>query len=282
MATYNTEEIKRLSNLLATNVMFKLEYSAVANKTRKILLVEGGTDVQFIEKIKTNVVDCINADRIFNSNASFRSSSSVRVNSKNSIVQLIFGISKFPSPFIIYPSDLDKWDLYGLVDLDCDELDAGCSLPRLFITDTHDLETLIMSTDEDVFDNIDVCKISREDVSKAYFVAYQLAKTREILNDFFDDKTFDLRVISCSSGQVDFSSFVDDFKINIVEIAKHIAKNSENVLSSSKINQLTERILREKGIKKRYTLEGLWKQDLSTFDASYFRCLEIISLQSYL
>jgi len=266
MAAYNAEEIKRLANLLAANVRFKLEYSAVANKTRKVLLVEGGTDVKFISNIKTSVVDCLNADHVFNSNASFRTSPTIRVNSKNAIAQLIFGISKFPSPFIAYPGDLDKWDLYGLVDLDCDELGAGVSLPRLFITDTHDLETLIMSTDESVFDNIDVCAISKEDVLKSCFVAYQLAKTRELLDGYFDEKTFDLRTISCGSREVDFSSFVNDCKINIADIANYIVKNSENVLSTPKINQLIGRIIKEKGIKKRFTPEGLWKQDLSTFD----------------
>ncbi len=270
MAAYNAEETKRLANLLAANVRFKLEYSAVANKTRKVLLVEGGTDVKFISNIKTSVVDCLNADNVFNSNASFKTPHSIRVNSKNAIAQLIFGISKFPSPLIAYPSDLDKWDLYGLVDLDCDELGAGVSLPRLFITDTHDLETLIMSTDESVFANIDVCTISKEDVSKAYFVAYQLAKTRELINDYFDEKTFDLRTVSCGSREVDFSLFVNNCKISVVGLAKYIAKNSETVLSPPKVTKLIEQIMNEKGVKKRFTSEGLWKQDLTTFDIDSF------------
>ena len=114
MAAYNAEEIKRLANLLAGNVKMKMDYAAVANKNRKILLVEGGTDVSFVNNIKTNTVDCLSADNIFNSNASFRTTTPKRVNSKNAIVQLILGISKYPSPFIAYPDDVDKWDLYGL------------------------------------------------------------------------------------------------------------------------------------------------------------------------
>ena len=69
MAAYNADEIKRLAVLLAGNVKFKAEYSAIANKTRKVLLVEGGTDEKFINNIKIDTLVCINADKVFNSNA---------------------------------------------------------------------------------------------------------------------------------------------------------------------------------------------------------------------
>ena len=65
MAAYNIEEIKRLSNLLAANVRLKLEYSSFANKTKKLLLVEGSTDVMFISHIKTNIIFCSFIKRIF-------------------------------------------------------------------------------------------------------------------------------------------------------------------------------------------------------------------------
>ncbi len=266
MSAYNFNEIKRLSNRLAAHAKLKLEYAAVANKTRKVLLVEGATDNKFVSHIKSDVVDCINADHVFNRETFFRESSPKHINSKNAIAQLIFGITKIPSPFIVYPDDIDKWDLYGMVDLDCDEISSGECVPRLLVTDTHDLETLLISTDKNVFDNIDNCSISKEDIAKAYFVAFQLATARALLDKYYNDQTFNLQVISCGSYTVDFSAFVYDYKANIIDLVKYIIKHSESDLTTKKVNQLVAEIGEDKHIKKKFNTDGLWKQELSTFD----------------
>lgn len=262
----NPNEIKRLANLLASNAKFKLDYTAVLNKTRKILLVEGSTDRSFINKIKTDIVDCMVADQVFNNNAVFSTTASKTVNCKNAIATLIFGLTRIPSTFIIYPENIDQWDIYGMVDLDCDELNSGIQIPRLFVTDTHDLETLLISTDDDVFYRIDNCEVSEQDIKKSFFVAYQLAKSRELLGNYHDNQEFNLGAISSGSHKLDFSLFVQDDKISLFDLCKYITENSNNKKSSTKLKKLTTNIVNDKSFKKKYNVDGIWKQELSRFD----------------
>ena len=268
MALYQFDEVDRLANLLATNARLKLEYAKYASKSRKLLLVEGASDAEFVEHVKANEVDCVIADHVFNSNQALRTTPQDHVNCKDAIVMLILGISHFPSPFVVYPDDMDKWDLYGLVDRDCEELRASNRTPRLFVTDTRDLETLLMSTDSNIWQRIEKCEISRRDVSQAVFIAYQLAKVRELLTDYHDSSSFDLQALFCGSHQVSFSSFVQDGRVNLKSVIQYVTQQSEQPMTKPKQKKLIEKLFGEKSVKKRFNMDGEWKQELSAFDYS--------------
>ena len=268
MAAKNLNELERLVGLLAAKAKFKTDYTAYANKTRKLLIVEGVTDEAFIKKIKKDTVDCIVANNVFNSDTRFRTTPTEPINCKNAIVKVIYGISHFPSPFIAYPDDLDKWDLYGLVDLDCDEIGVAQHTPRLFITDTRDLETLILYSDEEVWDKLDKCEISESDIKQSFFVAYQLSEVRALLAEHHDMEKFNLRAVSCGSRRLDFDAFVKENKISLMDIIKYIAKESGEALSAEKMKRMFAGIVGSKNGKKRFDAEGIWKQDISSFDIS--------------
>ena len=118
MAGNPFDETARLANLLAAHAKLKFDYSAFLKKERKLIIVEGSTDKEFISNVKSESVDCIVASSVFNGNASFRTSATESVNCKKAIVQIIQGVSRYPSFIIQKPNDIDKWDLYGMVDLD--------------------------------------------------------------------------------------------------------------------------------------------------------------------
>ena len=268
MAGNPFDETARLANLLAAQAKLKFDYSAFLKKERKLVLVEGSTDKEFITNVKSESVDCIVANSVFNGNASFRTSATKSINCKKAIVQIIQGISRYPSFIIHKPNDIDKWDLYGMVDLDCDELGAGVPTERLFVTDTHDLETLILKTDDALLDRLEGCEIPHDDVKKAYFVAYQLSELRDILKDIHDQNAFDLGVISCGSRQVEFNSFLHETKVCFADLVKYIAEKSGNVYSGAKKKQIIDRMLKSKDGKRKFDAEGLWKQEISSFDIS--------------
>ena len=268
MAGNPFDETARLANLLAAQAKLKFDYSAFLKKERKLILVEGSTDKEFISNVKSESVDCIVASSVFNGNASFRTSATESVNCKKAIVQIIQGISRYPSFIIQKPNDIDKWDLYGMVDLDCDELGAGVPTERLFVTDTHDLETLMLKTDDILLDKLEGCEISHDDVKKAYFVAYQLSQLRDILKDIHDRNAFNLGIISCGSRQVEFNSFLHETKVCFPDLVKYIAEKSGNVYSSEKKKQIIDRVLKSKEGKRKFDAEGLWKQEISSFDIS--------------
>lgn len=267
MAVTNPNEVLKLAHKLATTAKFKIEAATSANRSVKFLLVEGKTDKDFMDHVKATNVDCLIADHIFNERESgLRTRPLERINCKDAIVQLIVGLSRFPSSFITYPSNIDKLEIYGLVDSDCDELRAGAATPRLFITHTHDLETMLLSTDKSIFDRIENCNIPTQDIGQAYFIAFQLAYARESLDEYYDKDSFDLGKISCGSNQVDFLSFVQNSKINIIQIAKYVSENSPQPHPTQKFNQMCEKILKDKAVRKKFGNDGNWKQELENFN----------------
>ena len=259
-------EIEHLTGLLAANVRFKLDYRMYTSNKRKLLIVEGATDYEFIKHIQNDCVDCIVAAKVFNSNNQFRTWPGESINCKNAIVKIITGISHYPSPFIKYADDVDKWDLYGMVDSDCEEIGSSRPTPRLFVTDTHDLETLLLSTDEDIFLRLEECEIQHEDITNAFFIAYQLATIRCELKQY--SKDIDLQTISCGSRDVDFSSFIEDYKICVPELIKYMSDNSRERISNSKIKTIVKSICACKSLKKKIDAEGIWKQSVQEFSAS--------------
>ena len=264
MAVNRLDDIKRLVNLLVAEAVLKLDCQMYLSNKRKLLIVEGTTDQAFIGKLINELVDCIVAAKVFQNNSQFRTQSSGNISCKNAIVKIIVGISNFPSPFVAYPADLDKWNLFGLVDSDCEELSTCKPLPRLFITDTHDLETLLLSTDGELLTRIEECEISLADVKKAYHIAYQLAYLREELAIYRGD--LDLRLISCGSGQVDLCAFVNDGVINLNALVKYIVLKSSNKLPPSKVTKICNSIVSSKTGRKKIDLNGNWKQLFDQFD----------------
>lgn len=259
-------EIERLAGLLAANARFKLDYRMYISKKRKLLIVEGATDYEFIKHIQNDCVDCIVAAKVFNSNNQFRTKPGESINCKNAIVKIITGISHYPSPFIKYADDLDKWDLYGMVDSDCEEIGSSRPTPRLFVTDTHDLETLLLSTDDDLLSRLEECEIQHEDITNAFFIAYQLATIRSEVEPY--KKDIDLQTIRCGSHDVDFSSFVEDLKISVPELIRYMSDNSRDSISGSKIKSIVKSVCACKNLKKKIDAEGVWKQSVQEFSAS--------------
>lgn len=261
------KEITDLANRLAANIRLKADYKTFLNKERKLLVVEGSTDEKFVDRVKCDKVDCISAKKVFKSNNCFRTNPAVStINYKNAIATLIFGVSHYPSPIVKYPDDVNKWDIYGLVDRDYDEQIGGKPTPRLFVTDTHDLETLLISTDSNVLQNIDTCEISEEDISSALFMAYQLSFVRDLLSAYHDSENFQLSTISCGSRDVSFGQFFTDSRMNLYQLVKYIAAQSGNNLTEAKVKRIYEGARNSKFGRKRFTTEGIWKQEIRAFD----------------
>lgn len=255
-------EIEKLANLLAAEAKFRLDYKMYLSNMRKLLIVEGTTDQTFIKKVQGETVDCIVAAKIFRSNNRFRTTPTENINCKNAIVKIIKGISYYPSPLIKYPEDLDKWDLYGLVDKDCDEIGVGRPTPRLFITDTHDLETLMLATDNDLLERLEECEIRQDDIDKAYYISYQLALTRDLLRAYHNE--LDLKAISGSTREIELYEFMEHDRINLTHVISYINKMSQNKISRARCSKIFTEISKNKKGKKLFE-NGVWKHTLQDF-----------------
>ena len=262
------EDIQKLASLLVSNIPFKLDYKKYLNDERKLLVVEGTTDECFVKNIKNENVDCVTASKVFSSNAALSTGPKSRVNSKEAIYSLIVGISNYPSNIIRYPSDIDKWDIYGLIDRDDEDCDPPRPLARLLVTDTHDLETLMMSTDKEILQRLDGCGITQEDIDKAHYLAYQLSESRAILKKYYDPESFDIRVISTGSYSVIFSEITDKDRINIHKLINYVIERSEDPIPEGRRQGFCDSVCEDKKIRRNYDPDGCWKAGPSEFNGS--------------
>lgn len=254
-------EVEYLTNIIVGNLGFKLDYYKKGIK--KLLIVEGATDEFFLNHFKGCNVDCIVAKKAFISNNMLRTMPVKNVNCKNAIINIITGVSYYPSPFIKYKSDFDKCDVYGMVDADYENYEFSRQLQRLFVTDTHDLETLLLWTDQELLLRLKECEIKREEIFDAYYIAYQLSVIRHEL--FSWRETLCLEYISCGASQVDFSCFLSGKEISIPKLVEYINSKSIVKINTSKYKCIVKHVCNSKILKKKINEEGVWSQSVSEF-----------------
>ncbi|MBR0191274.1 MAG: hypothetical protein IJQ31_04325 [Thermoguttaceae bacterium] len=241
------------------------DYKVFSKQTEKYLLVEGDLDRQFFEKQFAMRVQCVVVSNIIKNRAALSSSSfksksqtqNVKTNIKSVIYEVIVGLAKFPAAPWIKPSGMEKWPLYGIIDLDFNDEVQYEKFKKLFVTETHDLETMILATDENVLSKVN-CDFTEDQIKKAFFMAYQMAFIRKNLPD---DLPHTLEKIQNQSGEVDFPSFFDGLKMNLSKLITLLAKDSSGINPKTFPN-----LLQKKEYKKYFTEEGIWNQDYDSFD----------------
>ena len=204
------DKVNEYVNSLMANLSFKADYQSFLKKNgekARLLIVEGTTDETFVKNVISPDVACMIARKAFMKRASFGAETREQaINYKAAIVQLVYGLSKMPQ--IISCKGSENWIVYGMIDLDFDDEDSNLykKTSQLFVTDTHDLETLLLSTDSELLRRVKRCSIDEKDIKWAFSVAYQLGVMRSVLRD--SDMRLDLSALA--AGSTDYSCFVDD------------------------------------------------------------------------
>lgn len=204
---------------------------------KKLLIVEGLTDKQFMENIKKEDVIC--------QNVNFITCNDSISNCKKVIIDLLDGLY---GPPILFkrPKGSENWKVFGMIDKDYDEYQ---NKPKCFMTDTHDLETLMLSTAEDLLQKIllekivlpviefDIQQQIYNDVEKALFLAYQLGTMRKLLIG-----KISLYGLSVHEGEpVDYSAFVDGDRISLKKLISYLNKRLAD-LKEKLLEQLSKKL----------------------------------------
>ena len=256
-------EIVRYKDYLLNNLGFHGEYDEATGIKRNILLVEGSTDVAFLENIKREETKVCSVADIMRSRAAFSSSSSpeqIPYNSKLVIMELIKHISLIPES-IQCPKGADKWPLFGLVDRDFDDGGDYSKYKKLFFTDSHDLETLMLSTDAGLLSRLEQCDISEENLRIALYLSVQLAEYRKAIQQDNNLKSAD---ISEQDGTVDFESFTEEgYTIDLGKLLSHINSKSDEPLSKGNLKKVHQAIT--VNMRKLLDREGKWKKKFDSF-----------------
>ena len=253
------KSVERAVNMLAGTLHMRMDFNSFNTGKQKLLIVEGQTDEKFIKGHLRDDVVCMVANKAFGTGNGFAPKPTI--NNKRAIIEVVYGLSVLPA-IIKCPKGSEKWSVYGMIDMDFDDEGSHSNTSKLFVTDTHDLETLMILTDGGLFQRIKKCAISTDDTQKALFMAYQMGKIRQLISD-----EISIEPISSGKREVVYSSFFsEDYKVSIGAVISYINQNTEEPLSAAKEKKLVSRLLKDKSIKKCLSQEGFWKDNLESFD----------------
>jgi len=256
-----SEVIKYKDNLL-NNLRFLGEYDVAVGLRKKVLLVEGATDQKFIGHIKGADTRCLSVADFMRARSAFstsRSPAPAPYNSKVVITTILKHIAWYPDYFD-FPKGAETWPLYGLVDNDFDDSNEYARVTKLFFTDTHDLETLMMATDKDLLTRLKQCSITADEMKAALYIANQMAAFRQTIKD---NGNLNPGLINTSDGTIAFEEFTDGNMVDLAKLLQYINGKSENTLSKEKLKRTRESIIKD--MKKKLDKEGRWKKSLESF-----------------
>jgi len=253
-------EVQKYVNYILNTLQLKGEYNTSTGLKNNVLIVEGITDEVFIGKIIHPDARCYAISKMIQARNAFSSTQTVtKVNCKELIIEILKRLVQSPE-FFGFPKGSEKWPLFGMVDRDYDEPSQFIRIQKLFFTDTHDLETIMLSTDSDLLTRIEECNIDHESVKKALFLAYQLAQYRIAI---FDEGTLDPVLINESDGTVNYQSFSNEITIHLGSLLSFINERQSSRVSAAKLNRVYHSIITK--MKKYVDKEGQWKKSFSSF-----------------
>ena len=257
------KKVERTVNMLAGSLHMRMDFNNLNTGAKKLLIVEGQTDEQFIHKHLCGDVICMVANKAFGTTNGF--SQEQRLNCKQAIMEVVYGLSVYPT-IITCPKGSENWKVFGMIDMDFDEVGNYTKTAKLFITDTHDLETLMLSTEPDLLQKIKGCVICAEDAKKALFMAYQLGRMRQWLKLTDEIST---KSLSAGNDEIEYSNFIiEEYRISFKSLISYLNKKAEKTISAVKEKKLFEQLSKNKSVKKYLTKEGIWYSGIDSFDVA--------------
>ena len=260
------ETVNKHVELLAANMALKANYARFAGSSKRMIIVEGNTDRKFVQNILLEDVWCMTSEDVFTNDFYRRTDSEqVKKSNKQIIVDVVYGLDVYPT--LITTKGLEEWRVYGMIDRDFDDSRLHQKSKKLFITDTHDLETLLLSTDEKLLGKIDKCTISAEDIRVAFFISYQLGVIKNAIIDVCGSY-LSVGPLSAGNKDINYGEFISDRNVSVPALMNYLNSNIKHRLPAPKLGLYMKKVLSHNSIKKRVDKSGLWKQSPEDFDPS--------------
>lgn len=203
-------------------------------KEKYYVYVEGKTDKTFYCKILNNdSVLCRSVSEATQSDLCFKDPKS----NKKSIVNSLL-LKKSPP-------------IFGIVDRDNDTKSSGNGL---FYTDTRDLETLLVLSDDKLCEKLG-CQVDSQDVKQALFMAYQWGYLKQAFELHKNPNEIRKKIILGAE-----SYFNDEHQINVPSIREHLKKIGSEHPSNQELKKF---INADKNINGTH-----WKGTIALFEAN--------------
>lgn len=216
---------------IINDLPFKIDVSGFGGKTP--IIVEGSTDRMFLRHLPYEIsskLEITVADKdLFGNGKGSR---------KKSIEEVIYALEKV-RPLYSFPKGAENWKIFGMVDLDDGIEPKYSGLKSLLYGDTHDLETMMLSSDEELIDNLPVY-IPDEEKNNAYFMAYQynLVKKASIAHT-------DLMVTGISAIE-DVKRLFNDGMLDVEKCIRLFIKNTKSdSVNTKNLNKIVATIYKD-------------------------------------
>lgn len=238
----NVNFIKNDIDAVIRVLALKYSYRKHLDAKCPMVLVEGKTDVSFYNSYKKdNVLFVPIGDIVLNGNRPKIEEKRYVPNNKSVICNIVYGLSVIPAE-VHCPDYAKVWNIYGIVDKDFEEDFGDFKMSTmLFQTDTHDLETLLIMSDEAVLTNIQDLDLTEDEITKAEALAFELAAIRAGIAKF---TTLRHNLLKEENGLVDYSNIVDGKDISITKAVNLINNRSTSTSKYDKqyVNDIVGRI----------------------------------------
>jgi hypothetical protein len=263
MPKIDQEKMEKYTKILLSYLKLKFCSMKRSNED-KLLLVEGGTDLRFLNKILNENVVCKDSRSVFLTPLP----EDQHFNCKAAIVNSVVKLSSFPNE--LEKNILNNISVYGMIDMDDDDPNTYTRYKMLFYTDTHDLETLLKKSDPGLFSRIKTFKMTVDEYYKVLFMAYQLAIVRGTLAPcLYHSKTklqLSVSPLRAGTNDIDFGMFFKDCQIELPNVIKYIANKEQIKVSNSNLNKILAEYMGVKMNAKHFNKKTyIWKSKLGEF-----------------
>ena len=225
-----------LDNYISNYTKSYLALKQESNKTpTKFVLVEGYLDKDFYQKLLPSYTNnrLIVINDIINTYLALKSNLQKRYDNKVEILKIVIKTNF---------QYLNSNNIYGIVDRDFDEDYPTIRNDRVLSDTTHDLETMLISTEFNVLKTI--FNFDENKFNTSMFMAYQIGTIKNCISKYISTSP-----PHSINNFIDMKMFFDNDKLNIKNFVNYInnnAKNTDNSNKKLKYNELIDRLKKQK------------------------------------
>lgn len=232
---------KKYVELTQAGLLAKYNYVEFTCDESNIMLVEGSIDKLFYNRQNDLNAKFFSANDIINDGDILRNDYDTDregyINNKELIANVINGINQ-PGTTLFEMHESGKWNVFGVIDLDFDRKEDFKKIPRLLVTDTHDLETMMIKTDSSIFKKIKGFSLTDEELKAALTLAYEAGKLKKAMIN----SELDIGLLNDENSLLEYNHIMDDGDISIDKVLQFYNEKCFGRISKDKLKKLSTRL----------------------------------------
>ena len=245
----------KLNNIFMPTCCFQSNKNQYVSDN-KLVLVEGSQDYRLFKRVGTKGnVKFLDIDRFVNDY--IRGYFNSNDNSHKKRILHVMSNWRIDGRLFKHVNDLN---MYAVVDRDYDDEFPVGKYDRVFSSDAHDLETMLLKTDDELNEKIISLLSSNELLNVAKYMVYQIAIIKKCLHGS------NIKVNYNKIKSSDVALFFDDIKLNVKKYVNYLVNNCSSASNfKSSLNKSAIHSALLKGLKKEVDNDGNLRIKITDF-----------------